>query len=173
MPASNALAYRNGLKFEPGWRFAWVARLNLDSSKPIPPTRARMAPCLGSNDTSADCALGTCASRHPSPVSRTRIRSPGANSAAGVFSGGAVWFTDRYCRTLSRSPSHARAIASPDLSSTDTASLPTAVTMPGGSLAMVGMSPSAACQRARVSSDDSPSRGARRRSGPRQPCRQS
>ena len=77
MPASNALAYRNGLKFEPGWRFAWVARLNLDSSKPMPPTRARMAPCLGSNDTSADCALGTCASRHPSPSRGRESDHPG------------------------------------------------------------------------------------------------
>ena len=40
-PASSAAANTNGLKAEPGWRFASVARLNGLSAKLRPPTMAR------------------------------------------------------------------------------------------------------------------------------------
>ena len=40
-PASSAAANTNGLNAEPGWRLAWVARLNGLSWKLRPPTMAR------------------------------------------------------------------------------------------------------------------------------------
>ena len=40
-PASSAAANTNGLKAEPGWRFASVARLYGLSAKLRPPTMAR------------------------------------------------------------------------------------------------------------------------------------
>src|SRR2546427_2915731 len=52
-PARIAAAYTNGLKVEPGWRIAWVARLYLESSKSRPPTMARTYPVLDSIATRA------------------------------------------------------------------------------------------------------------------------
>ena len=39
-PLSIAVAYTNGLNDEPGWRIAWVARLNSLWSYEKPPTMA-------------------------------------------------------------------------------------------------------------------------------------
>src|SRR2546428_12072808 len=52
-PARIAAAYTNGLKVEPGWRIAWVARLDLESAKSRPPTMARTYPLLVSIATRA------------------------------------------------------------------------------------------------------------------------
>ena len=65
-PFSSAAEYRNGLKPDPGWRCACVARLNLPdlaSKLSKPPTSARMAPSSGLSATSAEAASGICASR--------------------------------------------------------------------------------------------------------------
>src|SRR5690606_975621 len=92
--------YRKGLKLDPGWRRAWVARLNLLAAKLKPPTSARRAPSSGSSETSADCACGTWASSKrggaggaapasaslagSASTSRTRTRSPRDSSADGL-----------------------------------------------------------------------------------------
>src|SRR5207249_403622 len=52
-PARTAAEYTNGLKVEPGWRIACVARLYLESSKSRPPIIARMYPVFASSATSA------------------------------------------------------------------------------------------------------------------------
>src|SRR3989442_2868844 len=57
-PARIAAAYTNGLKVEPGWRIAWVARLYLESSKSRPPTMARTYPVLVSIATRAPWRYG-------------------------------------------------------------------------------------------------------------------
>src|SRR2546428_12216757 len=57
-PARIAAAYTNGLKVEPGWRIAWVARLYLESSKSRPPTMARTYPVLDSIATRAPWRYG-------------------------------------------------------------------------------------------------------------------
>src|SRR2546425_12697142 len=57
-PARIAAAYTNGLKVEPGWRLAWVARLYLEASKSRPPIVARMYPALASRETSAPWVQG-------------------------------------------------------------------------------------------------------------------
>jgi hypothetical protein len=51
-----------GLKAEPGWRAAWVTRLNLLIEKSKPPARLVMPPSFGSTETMAPCASGTWAS---------------------------------------------------------------------------------------------------------------
>src|SRR3546814_10001206 len=61
-PRSIAAAYRNGLKLDPGWRRAWVARLNLLPAKLKPPTSERRAPFSGFRDTSAAWARGNWSS---------------------------------------------------------------------------------------------------------------
>ena len=53
MSCCRAVMYTKGLKAEPGWRTAMVARLKL--SWPRPPTIARMWPFLGSMETRAPC----------------------------------------------------------------------------------------------------------------------
>src|SRR6266852_7178981 len=57
-PARAAAEYTNGLKVEPGWRTAWVARLYLESSKSRPPIIARMYPVFASSETSAPWMYG-------------------------------------------------------------------------------------------------------------------
>ena len=53
IPCRNALASTIGLKDEPGWRSACVARLNWLRWKFVPPNIARTAPVRGSMATSA------------------------------------------------------------------------------------------------------------------------
>jgi hypothetical protein len=67
LPCSSAAEYIKGLNDEPGWRAAWVARLNLLIEKSKPPERLVMAPSLGSTETTAPCASGTWASAQPPP----------------------------------------------------------------------------------------------------------
>ena len=64
-------------------------------------------------------------------------------------------------------------MSSPDLMRAVTPVSLTSVTIAGGSSAIVGIARSASCQRASASSAVSSSRGPKRRSGPRQPWRQS
>ncbi|MNM92584.1 hypothetical protein D3C81_1049220 [compost metagenome] len=84
-PLSNAAAYTNGLKLEPGWRRAWVARLNLLPAKLKPPTSARNAPVSASSETSDAWPRGIWSISHsPSLLpARTRIMSPRVRSLAG------------------------------------------------------------------------------------------
>src|SRR2546428_3963351 len=57
-PARTAAEYTNGLKVEPGWRIAWVARLYFESSKSRPPTMARTYPLFVSIATRAPWRYG-------------------------------------------------------------------------------------------------------------------
>ena len=50
-PCSKAVAYRKGLKLEPGCRRACVARLKGPRLKLKPPTSARTRPVAGSSET--------------------------------------------------------------------------------------------------------------------------
>ena len=77
----------NGLKLEPGWRQAWVTRLNLFRLKSKPPTIARIAPSPVSADTNAACTSGTCVTSQPFGPSATRMTMPGLiRRATGAFS---------------------------------------------------------------------------------------
>jgi hypothetical protein len=71
----------NGLKLDPGWRQAWVTRLNLLRLKSKPPTSAMMAPSFGFSETSAASTSGSCASRHCGllPTACTRTTEPGVS----------------------------------------------------------------------------------------------
>ncbi len=53
----------NGLKFEPGWRSAWITRLNLLFVKSKPPTSAWTAPSRVAIETRAPSTFGTWAKR--------------------------------------------------------------------------------------------------------------
>ena len=48
MPLAMAAVYTNGLKPDPAWRSAWVARLNFERPKSRPPILARTDPLHGS-----------------------------------------------------------------------------------------------------------------------------
>src|SRR5690554_7512326 len=70
-PFSRAARYRNGLKVEPGWRWAWVARLYLLWLKLYPPARASMAPVFAASEIRAPSTFGAwarAAFRVPAPV---------------------------------------------------------------------------------------------------------
>ena len=54
MPNSTAAASTNGLKVEPGWRFAWATRLNWLPFLPgVTAAMARIAPSAGLIETIA------------------------------------------------------------------------------------------------------------------------
>ena len=91
----------NGLKAEPGWRRAWMARLNFCPAKLKPPTSARRAPVSYSMEMTVLWARGSCPSNQLTSGSgagaassasalpgvstrRTRTMSPRSTSAEGA-----------------------------------------------------------------------------------------
>ncbi len=172
-PCSTAAAYRKALKFDPGWRFACVARLNLESSNPIPPTSDRIAPSVGSRETRAAWARGTCARRHWRLLSShlTLMRSPISSKSFGDAPADRVLFSVLYRLIFARSPRQSRRPISPCLVSRVAPSTSKPMTMAGGRSAITGISASAARHFCFKSLCDSSSKGGSCRSGPRHPCR--
>src|SRR4029450_2288190 len=67
MPISSAGRYTKGLKEEPGWRSAWVVRLNWLFSKDQPPAMASTRPVAGSGGHPAPSTAGVAAPALRSP----------------------------------------------------------------------------------------------------------
>jgi hypothetical protein len=74
-----------GLKLEPGWRQAWVTWLNLLRLKSKPPTRARMAPSVGSGGDEGGLDLGQL---HDLPVALVVLLHADDGAAPQALVGG-------------------------------------------------------------------------------------
>jgi hypothetical protein len=77
IPLSSAAEYTNGLKLEPGWRSACVARLNDCSRASNPPWIAITCPVCGFSATKPPETSGMLRSDQPPPSGATAMMSPG------------------------------------------------------------------------------------------------